>query len=116
MPQPGCWGGFESLKAITNVYKINIFIFCENGDYYFADRFNDEYDKSVFIAFREASGKNRTDTNRNHYDSACQIDTNVLSECSKYCADTLIKTECKINSDSIVSLNDSDSSQLQQQM
>lgn len=110
LPQPGCWGGFESLKAISSVFKINIMIFCENGHYYFADRFNEDYNKSVFIAFRDASGKTQTDTNRNHYDSVSNIDINVLSECSKYCAHTLVKTECKINSDSIISLNDSFSS------
>lgn len=106
LPQPGCWGGFESLKAISYVYKINIFIFNENGDYYFANGFNPSHDRSVFIAFRNANQiKNHAAADRNHYDSVVEINSEILSECSRKSAEKLVKTECETISQNIISLD-----------
>lgn len=109
LPRPGCWGGFESLKAISCVHKINILIFNEDGDYYFADRFNPSYDRSVYIAFRDANKqvKSHTDAERNHYDSVVGLNMDILLECSRSIAEKLVKIECKPFSESIISLNDS---------
>lgn len=111
LPKQGFWGGFESLKAISQIYEINILVFSENSGYYFADRFNAGYDRSVFIAFRNVNelGENQAaaDMEKNHYDSVVDVCPELISECSKGCAELLAKAECKISSDSIVSLNDS---------
>lgn len=109
LPRLGCWGGIESLKAISIVYRINVLIFCEDGDCYYAPKFNADYERSVFIAFRDVNkrGKNLTGVNKNHYDSVGGIADEVISECSKHCADVLMKIDSKTNSNSIVSINDS---------
>lgn len=111
LPKQGFWGGFESLKAISQIYKINILVFSENSGYYFADRFNAGYDRSVFIAFRNvnelAENRAAADTEKNHYDSVVDVCSELISECSKGCAELLAKAECNAKSDSIVSLNDS---------
>lgn len=113
LPRAGCWGGFESIKAISKMYKINILIFSENGAYYFANRFDAGYNASVCLAFRDANRvkKKTAGTVKNHYDSVVDIDTHTLSECSEFCAEISFKTECNINSDSIISLQDSFESQ-----
>lgn len=113
LTRAGCWGGFESIKAISKLHKINILIFCENGAYYFANRFDAGYNASVCLAFRDANRlkKKNAGTVKNHYDSVVDIDTHTLSECSEYCAKISHKTECNINSDSIISLEDSFASQ-----
>lgn len=109
LPQPGCWGGTESLKAISIVYRINILVFCEDGDYYYATKFNADYERSVFIAFRDVNkrGRNPAGVKRNHYDSVVAIDEGIISECSKRCAEVLLKIDSETHSDTIVSINDS---------
>lgn len=121
LPKSGYWGGFESMKAISLLYKINILIFSEDGDFYFANGFNADHERSVFLAFRDANKletkaknsnnakKKKNSSPKNHYDSVVDIDTNLISECSKCCAEILEKS--KVNSNSIISLDDSCSSQ-----
>lgn len=111
LPKQGFWGGFESLKAISQIYKTNILVFSENSGYYFAERFNAGFDRSVFIAFRHVNVLEEiqaaADVEKNHYDSVVDVCPELISECSKGCAELLAKAENKINSDSIVSINDS---------
>lgn len=110
LPQAGCWGGFESLKAISCVYKINVLILNESGDYYFANNFNPDYDRSVCIAFREANKLRKIcdGPDRNHYDPVVEIKSEIVSECSRNIADKLVKSANNaISSQAIISLDDS---------
>lgn len=59
------WGGTESLKAISELEKINIIIFSEDDKPYFPFEFKDDYTRTVAIASR----LNETKTKRDHYDS-----------------------------------------------
>lgn len=94
----GFWGGMESLKAISSVYKINILIFNENGDYYFAPPFNLNHDRTVCIAFRNAAKPKANENNeRNHYDSVVEIDPEIISECSLQIIEKIFKNSCNTN-------------------
>lgn len=104
LPKTGMWGGFESLKAITSIYGVNIMVFSENGDSYFAlpDGFNINYERTVFIAFRVTNNQKR-----DHYDSVVEIEAEIIEECST----NLIKKQMQKCSqhgfgDSIIVLND----------
>lgn len=98
LPKPGCWGGFESLKAISQIYKVNILIFNENGDYYFAQKFNMTYDRSVFIGFSNANkhATSSVSNDRNHYDPVVEINPKILEECSRNIAQKLVETRASI--------------------
>lgn len=61
------WGGAESLKAVSLIYKVNIVIITENDCCYLASGFKTQYDRTVILAHR-AFGNSY-----NHYDSVCEM-------------------------------------------
>lgn len=87
LSKDGKWAGTESLRAIRLLYKVNILIVNEQGEYYFANTFDENLDSNslLILAFRVTAGitaseKNITNENRNHYDSGIYIEpTNVFS-------------------------------------
>lgn len=81
LSKQGFWGGSESLKAVSLLYKANILIFNENGHFYFTNDAKITNDQSVIISFRCASGN--VDAVRDHYDSVCEIRLNDIYICAK---------------------------------
>lgn len=77
------YGGTESLKAISIIHKVNLIVFCEKGNAYFAYDYNPEYQRCIMIAFRITSSEGDiSNTNRKHYDSAVKINKKIISaEC-----------------------------------
>lgn len=68
------WGGTESLKAISELEKVNIIIFSEDDTPYFSFDFNPDYKRTVAIAHR----LNEQKTIRNHYDSIAEVNQPIL--------------------------------------
>lgn len=98
------WGGSESIKAISQLYKVNIIIFNENGSCYIANKFDPTYEKLVAIAFRLAAPhvenkKKNIERNprRNHYDSVCKIEITDIYVCTKDLMKIILKTEKNTN-------------------
>lgn len=96
-----CWGGTESLKAISKMHHVNILIFCELGDFYFPFEFDPSL-STVFLAYRLASkqvtskqtlksGEKNSKLIRNHYDSVSEVEKEIMYECIK----TLAEWEAK---------------------
>lgn len=83
LSQSDCWGGIESIQAISNIHKVNILVFNESERFYFPAGFKPDFDKTVMIAYRFAGGSK---TIRNHYDSVAEIEQNELFDCVKYAA------------------------------
>lgn len=69
-----CWGGYEFIVAASKIHHVNIFVFNENGDFYLSNRGTGIYSKTIALAFRLNYFKNAY----NHYDSVCDIDSNLL--------------------------------------
>lgn len=63
LPLSGTWGGAESLKAITEMYNVNILIIHPDGSCNFARRFNAEHKRFAIILYQ----------NKNHYQSIIEI-------------------------------------------
>lgn len=93
--RPGFYGGTESLKAVSNIHKVNIMIFNELGDPYFPLGFNENFKRSVFIAYRlssqtaknikkESCIKSNHIMLRDHYDSVAEVNINVLLNAIKF--------------------------------
>lgn len=76
LERSGFWGGTESLIAISELYNANIVVFRENGPYHFATKYDEENKRTLFLAYRNISGK------MSHYDSVSHIDNIVLSNCA----------------------------------
>lgn len=81
LPLDGYWGGTESLKAIQQMHHVNILIFREHGLCYFFNNFNEEYTRTLILAFRIS---NPNSNNYDHYDSVCDISSNEILNSIKY--------------------------------
>lgn len=79
LSKDGTWGGTETIKAVGQIFGVNILVVNEKGTYHFTSGFDDLYDRIVFLAFRMNSlvmgGFDQlNNVNRNHYDSVVNID------------------------------------------
>ena len=72
----GYWGGHEFLVAAAKILRVNIFMFYENGDCYLSNTGTEIYPKTIALAYR----LNYDNTDYIHYDSVCDIDSNLLIE------------------------------------
>lgn len=63
----GEWGGSESLLALTNMFKVNILIFRENGPFTFSFGFNRNFDRTVLLAYRIGGFDENGEPKYNHY-------------------------------------------------
>lgn len=76
------WGGSESLRAVAVMFQVNIIIFAEDGECYFATNFNPEFNRSIMLAYRcnSYSDENIGDLKRNHYDSVAGLEENSIQD------------------------------------
>lgn len=69
-----CWGGAETIQAVSEIHKVNVVVFNEKGDLYFPRRFDKIYKRTVFLAFRLSQARGKSGRlHHNHYDSVCTI-------------------------------------------
>lgn len=73
LSQDKTWGGSETIKAVSDIYKVNIVEFKEDGPC-ILNKFNENYNRSIAIAHRLSARTTKSGKqNRNHYDSVCDI-------------------------------------------
>lgn len=102
------WGGAETIKAVSQMYKVNILVINESGNCYYPFSFNMSYQESIVIAYRlkvkegndnsdlwdtiiedestiieETSINSAGDLLRDHYDSVINIDADVILKIAK---------------------------------
>lgn len=80
LKQDSEWGGAESLKAVSLIYKKNIIILNENGGIHIPN-FSPKYESCVILAYRLASSD--TKLIRNHYDSVVNIEESDIYSVQK---------------------------------
>lgn len=81
----GSWGGSESAKAISEIFKANLVIFNEYGTVYFLNSFNSSFENVITLAFRIIKGlekENVSNEQRNHYDSVINITDDIVEKSS----------------------------------
>lgn len=70
LPKLTCYGGAESLEAISALYNVNIVIINDDNYYSLACKFNEKYKRTIMLAYR----------NKNHYDSVIEVSEANISE------------------------------------
>lgn len=84
LPKETCHAGSESIRAISQLKEMNIITIGEQGESHLAVDFNDSYTRSIFLAHRLAasvstdSNTNIHNSDRDHYDSVFEINTDIL--------------------------------------
>lgn len=77
------WGGLESIKAVSCVYRVNVVVFNENGACYMIKRSGDEYNRTIAIAYRlRCTGDG--EYKLCHYDSISEMDSNSIYSASEF--------------------------------
>lgn len=90
----GCWGGTESVKALSEIYKVNILFIEDDGTCNMVDRFNEKFHQSILLAYRR---------NGNHYESIVAMDNSTITHFAKSFVEGEIKpieTTCNFIIDS----------------
>lgn len=84
----GFWGGTESIKAVSQIYKVNVIVINEEETHYFPIDFIPEYDRTIAIVYRIGikSTKDKMNPIRNHYDSVEEIPQSILMDMIKQSA------------------------------
>lgn len=77
LSRSGQWGGYETIKAVGEMFKINIIVVNEAGGCYIANQSEFFFDQTIALAYRNAFSGGKNDV-RNHYDSISDIDTHIL--------------------------------------
>lgn len=106
LPESTCWGGCESIIAVSDLKSVNILIFNEDGEIQCGNKLNASYNRTICIAYRlesnadcdddyetieefticdgELEKTTETIQNRNHYDSvSCIVDKDIY-DLSRY--------------------------------
>lgn len=86
-------GGSETLRAVVLMFQVNIMVINEEGDYYFANKFDTSYRKTIILAYKLKKVITKQDFNepRNHYDSVVHIDANDLYTMTQVIANKMRK-------------------------
>lgn len=92
LPKPKTWGGSESMLAVSKLYQVNIFVFCEDEPFYY-NNFNLQYDRTICVAYRSG---------RTHYDSLTSLEQQDVF----YIAKTLAERVCNDLKCDILSIED----------
>lgn len=109
LPNRTSWGGTETMKAVSELYKVNIVVIDEDGSCYLGYRHNPMYDRLIMLSFRQYANNSAANSIPNHYDSIVEISDAVL----KHFSDQASKAEQKYQrltnkSDEICIIEDSE--------
>lgn len=78
LARSGQWGGLETIKAVSNEYKVNVVVFKENGMCNMIQGLNNkQYTRTIMIAYRlgiDATGESVY----NHYDSVTDMNSQSM--------------------------------------
>lgn len=111
LPLTNCFGGSESVRAISEIYELNIITISEEGECYMAVDFKEEYNRTIFLAHRLTVTAHHTkqhNSSRQHYDSVYEIDNGLLFNLYEYLKNKIdfkVEAICNLNNNSIISLN-----------
>lgn len=74
LSKSGYYGGQESLIAISELYRVNVFVIREQGMFSFVNDFNTQYERTISLAYRFGFfSVFQTTKKYNHYDSVVSI-------------------------------------------
>lgn len=73
LPKSTCFGGAESMKAISELHNINIVIINNDHSYNLACNFDEKSKHSIMVAY----------SNNNHYDSVVEVHEKCIHDNAK---------------------------------
>lgn len=75
-----CWGGTESIKAISEIHKVNIILINDDGTCNFAESYDSDNERTIAIAFCNTDGTvKQNNSERNHYNSIVEIEDDLIT-------------------------------------
>lgn len=92
------------MKAVSCIFKVNILIFLDEGQFYFGQMFNTNYERMLCIAYRTDLSQKSTEQQRNHYDSVLSIEQNRICD---YPSSLVMAYQQNVFENSVIVLDDS---------
>lgn len=85
--QNGNHGGAETVHAVSQMKKVNIVVFNEDGPCHMPANINENYNRTVCLAYQRARNeKGEVLSHRNHYGSVCDINSAILYDAARIIA------------------------------
>lgn len=109
LPNRKSWGGTETMKAVSELYKVNIVVINEDGSCKMGFRHNPDYDRSIILSFRQYANSSAANSMPNHYDSIVEISDIALKHFSDQATQAEQKYKTLTNkADEIYAIEDSE--------
>lgn len=94
LSMPRCWGGMESIKAISEMQKVNIVVVNENGLCNLPSHFNINARQSLLLLFGNINGKScKSNDERSHYESIVHFSQKFVTSIAKQLSEAEKKHE-----------------------
>lgn len=87
----GFFGGTETFRAVTAMYKVNIIVVTEGGDINYPIGYNN-YNRALLLAYRPTAKRNNEGNVRQHYDSVVAIEPDIIFIIAKLLSDRLLQS------------------------
>lgn len=84
LPNDFYWGGAETLKAVKEMFDVNILTFDEKGQCRFFNQFTEANNRTLILAYRINPHRSEKVPIRYHYDSVCDIPSSAIVDSIKY--------------------------------
>lgn len=72
LSRDGKWGGYETIRAISEIYRVNVLIFNEEGTCTLHQNHQQKFENTIALAYRIGFIENG-EVIRNHYDSVSEM-------------------------------------------
>lgn len=83
LSRQGSWGGIETIKAVSLMYRVNIVIFDECGRVQMVQGAKEKYDRTILLGYRFFLNE-KNERIYNHYDSVCDMESDTIYITSEY--------------------------------
>lgn len=97
------WGGSETIKAVTELYKVNILVVDENGSCSLGNHYNcnysSEYNRSIILLYKDLMSSNVSKNIPNHYDTVVGISDSAIEQFTSEAAKAEHMYQSMINQD-----------------
>lgn len=71
-----CWGGIETIKAVSQIYKVNIIVINSDGSCNQPMLYESSYERTLLLAYCSVGDK----VQNNHYDSVAKINSSLIDK------------------------------------
>lgn len=83
LSRQGSWGGIETIKAVSQMYRVNVVLFDECGIVQMIQGAKEQYERTILLAYRFYLNEQHERV-YNHYDSVCDMESDTIHVATEF--------------------------------